>query len=91
LALSPTPPTALRTASTGLAPPLEPLLERDPLELWDFEPEAFGFDFAFVAFAAFLAFGFCDFAFDFGFDCDFGFDEEPARFGADPFFDLLLV
>jgi hypothetical protein len=64
LALSPTPPTALRTASMGVEPPLEPLLE--PLELGDF---AFGFDFDFdelddfFADFGFAAFGFADFAF----------------------------
>jgi hypothetical protein len=84
LALSPTPPTALRTASIGLEPPLEPLL--DPFELDDF---AFGFDFAFdeiddLGFDLFVALGFAAFDFAvfgfealglaFDFDCDFGFD-----------------
>jgi len=104
--LSPTPPTALRTASIGVLPPLEPLLE--PFELGDFafepddlEPDDFGFArFAAFGFAAldFVAFGFADFdfaalGFAFDFDCDFGFDfallDEPARFDADCFLDLV--
>jgi hypothetical protein len=78
----------LRTASIGVEPPLEPLL--DPFELGDL---AFGFDFDFDElddfgldlFADFgfddLGFGDFDFAvfgfealgFAFEFDCDFGF------------------
>jgi hypothetical protein len=89
LALSPTPPTALRTASIGVLPPLEPLLE--PFELGDFafeldDFELADFDFGFALFAAFgfavldfVAFGFADFDFEalglaFDFDCDLGFD-----------------
>jgi hypothetical protein len=69
-------PTALRTASIGVLPPLEPLLE--PLELgdFDFEPDDFELDdFGFALFVALLAaltvdFGFAelDFALDFGFE-----------------------
>jgi hypothetical protein len=74
--LSPTPPTALRTASSGVLPPPDPLLA--PFELGDFafdfgfEPDDFGFDFepddlAFgfeaddFGFAFFAALGFADF------------------------------
>jgi hypothetical protein len=106
----------LRTASTGLLPPLAPLLE--PFELGalalaldfdpeDFEPDDFGFArFAdFVALVVLLALGLAlfGFAFDFDwfdcalfdcalgfdFDCDFGFADDPARFGADRFLDLV--
>jgi hypothetical protein len=83
LALSPTPPTALRTASIGVVPPLEPLL--DPFELGDL---AFGFDFDFDELAGLDLFadpGFDELDFDafgfeadaFGFEVDFGF----AAFG----------
>jgi hypothetical protein len=81
----------LRTASTGLAPPLEPLplLERELLELFDFEADDFGF-------AAFLAaFGFVvdfDLAFDvFDLDCGFDFVDDFALFDADRFFDWVFV
>ncbi|HET7455304.1 MAG TPA: hypothetical protein VFJ76_07270 [Solirubrobacterales bacterium] len=103
LALSPTPPTAWRTASIGVEPPLEPLL--DPVELGDL---AFGFDFDFdelddFGLARFVALGFDDFDFaDFGFealglafdlDCDFGFAfdllDAPALFEAGCFLDLV--
>ncbi|HEX5591758.1 MAG TPA: hypothetical protein VFX35_00250 [Solirubrobacterales bacterium] len=82
LALSPTPPTAWRTASIGVEPPLEPLL--DPFELVDL---AFGFDFDFAELADFgfvvLALEALGFAFDFELD-DFGFDllDAPALFEA---------
>jgi hypothetical protein len=105
LALSPAPPTALRTTSTGLLPPLEPLLERDPfelgaLELDDFEPDDFGLAAFFTAFGFAADFGFAAFDFDFGFavfglDCDFdwGFDfvDDFALFDADRFFDWVFV
>jgi hypothetical protein len=85
--LSPTPPTALRTASIGVLPPLEPLLE--PFELGDlaFEPDDLELDdFGFALFVAFgfaaldfVDFGFVDFDFEalglaFDFVCDLGFD-----------------
>jgi hypothetical protein len=99
--LSPTPPTAWRTASIGVLPPFEPLLE--PFELGDFafEPGDLRLDdFGFALFAAFgfAAFGFADFGFEalglaFDFDCDLGFDfallDEPALFDADCFLDLV--
>jgi hypothetical protein len=75
LALSPTPPTALRTASIGVLPPLEPLLE--PFEFGDF---AFGFDFDFdfddleladFGFALFVDFDFAVFDFVGFADLDF--------------------
>jgi hypothetical protein len=104
LALSPTPPTALRTASAGLEPLSEPLLERDPFAPWDFanEPDDFELDdlgFAFFADPRFADLGFAAFGFAFDFDCDlaFGFDrdlgfdfiDEPALFDADRFFVLV--
>jgi hypothetical protein len=76
LALSPTPPTALRTASIGVEPPLEPLL--DPFELGDLafdfdfdELDDFFADFGFADFGFFVALGFAAFDFDFA---DFGFE-----------------
>jgi hypothetical protein len=90
LALLPTPPTAFRTASTGVLPPLAPLREFELGDFdlaFDFELDGFArfadfafgdFDFAALGFEAFafdFAFGFdCDFAFDFEFDFDRGFD-----------------
>jgi hypothetical protein len=90
LALSPTPPTALRTASIGVLPPLEPLLE--PFELgdlaFDFEPddlelddfESADLDFGFALFAAF-GFAALDFV-DFGF-VDFDFEALGLAFDFD--------
>jgi hypothetical protein len=90
----PAPPTAFRTASTGLLPPLEPLLdpfelgdlafERDDLELADF-----GFARLLLLVVALVARGFADFGFaafelDFAFELAFAFDCDLA-FG----FDLL--
>jgi hypothetical protein len=75
LALPPTSPTALRTASTGLAPPLEPLLEREPFELWDFELGDLGFGFEARVFAVLAL----------AFDWDFDFDDDLALFGVDRF------
>jgi hypothetical protein len=105
LALSPTPPTALRTASSGVLPPLEPLLE--PFELGAFAFELADLELDDFGFARFAVFGFVDLDFvdftdfdfeaalglAFDFDCDFGFDfalvDEPALFGADRFLGLV--
>jgi hypothetical protein len=88
----------LRTASIGVLPPLEPLLE--PFELDDFGFDLFADLVAAFGFAAldFVDFGFVDFELEalglaFDFACDFGFDfallDEPARFDADCFLDLV--
>jgi hypothetical protein len=102
----------LRTASTGVEPPLEPLLEPFELGAFAFEPDDLGRDdferdaFGCARFADFAAFGLAlfGFAFDFDwgfdcvlfdwglgfdFDCDFDFVDDPARFGADRFLDLV--
>jgi hypothetical protein len=94
----------LRTASIGVEPPLDPLLE--PFELgdfdlgfdFDFEPDDFGFaDFGFALFEdrGFAAFD-CDFAafgfeaLAFGFDLDFACDLGfGCAFGFACEFDLL--
>jgi hypothetical protein len=71
----------------------------------DFERDAFGFarfaDFVALGLALFVDFAFAlfGFAFDFDwlfdwgrgfdFDCDFDFADDPARFGADRFLDLV--
>jgi len=95
--LLPTSPTAWRTASPGLDPPPEPLLE--PFELGAFAFELLAGlelferdDLGFAALA--LVLGFADFAFAFDCDfatCDFAFDlvDELARFGAARFFALV--
>jgi hypothetical protein len=75
----------LRTASTGVEPPLEPLLEPFELGAFAFEPDDLERDdFGFARFTAFAAlglallvdFGFALFAFDFDwlFACVLGFD-----------------
>jgi hypothetical protein len=93
LALLLTSPTAWRTASTGLEPPLEPLL--DPFELGAFAFELDDFERDDLGFAALaFDFGFADFVF--AFDCDFGFCafafdfiDELAGFDAARFFALV--
>jgi hypothetical protein len=93
----PTPPTALRTASAGLEPLLEPFELGDfAFEPDDLERDDFGFA-AFLAAFGFAVLVFADFGFAalaFAFDCDFGFDDfdlldDPALFGADRFLALV--
>jgi len=83
LALSPTSPTALRTASTFAC-----LLE-EPLPLLELRGLLLDLGFAFEAFdfADFAAFGFAD---DFGFEAVFDFDFD-AGFDADERFVLVFV